>query len=590
MKKLIIYIGGTLVFLLFACQQTSIKPVLTSADSIYSIPYISKISGKNRPKAFELIQTAEKKKILQPWQADSLRAKMCLDDYYDLNKSITYALRTLTYDSVVANPQRHLNMLTLISQIEVSLGHFSECIKFCDQGMKLADNIGDENSACRLMINAGYSMYFMKEKKKGLEYMQRAESILEKKEDEASLKNLSYCYGQLMIALWVDNTDAAILRGKKREELLNNMEKKFPEISKSFFDTRRGLTFSKMADFYALKNNKEQARLYEAKFQQTNLAKTARGHQLILDYYCTIHDFPKICDTYQKSLPYWEHKDSFCNRYASVLGMLTKAYTKQGMIKQALDYRTRQLNIKDSLLVRETENEGIRFAAIYQTHDKEIALEKKRADAQRYLFIGGTAIILLILACAFAFHLHRQHKKTREKNQMLLRQLDTITEYQKKIQEKSIAQKEDVLPEKTENLEVSENITETSKSEDEPISATDKRRIMHIRRFHQIIEEEQAFLQVDFSRDKLQSMMGISKNSLSPILNEVLGDAPNLSEYINSKRIIFACQLIRQKPQMTIDAIAADSGFSTTRNFRRCFKAKTGMSPAEYREASMSIE
>ena len=114
--------------------------------------------------------------------------------------------------------------------------------------------------------------------------------------------------------------------------------------------------------------------------------------------------------------------------------------------------------------------------------------------------------------------------------------------------------------------------------------------MMQIRKFHQLIEEEQAFLQPDFSRDKLQTLMGISKNSLSPILNEVLGDAPNLSEYINSKRVTFACQLLREHPQMTIDAIAADSGFSTTRNFRRCFKAKTGMSPAEYREASMGLE
>lgn len=597
MKKLLIFQLGLLAILLSACQQKSATTQQTTPDSIYSVAHISRVYEKDRPKAFELIRIAEEKKQLEAWQADSLRAKICLDDFYDLNKSIEYALRTLTYDEVVSNPQRHLNMLTLISQIEVSLGRFSECIRFSDEGMKLAEELNDDNSACQLMINAGYSMYFMKEKKKGLEYMLRAESILEKKTDERNLRTLSFCYGQLMLALWVDDTDAAILRGKKREALLDKMETEMPDIPKAFFDTRRGLTFSKMADFYALKNDKEQARLYADKFKQTELSKTARGHQLILDYYCTIHDFPMICETYQKSLPYWEHKDSFCNRYASVLGMLTKAYAKEGMLRQAFDLRTRQFNIKDSMLVREALNEGLRFAAIYQTHDKEIALAKERADAQRYLILGITALILLTLVCAFAFYRHQQHKKTREKNRMLLRQLDTINEYQKKIQQTTVTTTEEDVEDEVED-EV-EDLTETddmeekqeiAQNEEAPVSAVNKRRMMQIRKFHQLIEEEQAFLQPDFSRDKLQTLMGISKNSLSPILNEVLGDAPNLSEYINSKRVTFACQLLREHPQMTIDAIAADSGFSTTRNFRRCFKAQTGMSPAEYREASMSIE
>ena len=82
--------------------------------------------------------------------------------------------------------------------------------------------------------------------------------------------------------------------------------------------------------------------------------------------------------------------------------------------------------------------------------------------------------------------------------------------------------------------------------------------------------------------------MDVSKNSLTPVLHEVLGDAANLSDYINSKRIAHACKLIREDPQMTIDNIAMNSGFSTTRNFRRYFKAQTGMSPAEYREAHLN--
>lgn len=82
-------------------------------------------------------------------------------------------------------------------------------------------------------------------------------------------------------------------------------------------------------------------------------------------------------------------------------------------------------------------------------------------------------------------------------------------------------------------------------------------------------------------------MMNVSKNSLTPILHEALGDVANLSDYINSKRIAHACQLLRQQPQMNIDTIALESGSSTPRNFPRCFKPQTGMSPAEYRESQL---
>ena len=118
-----------------------------------------------------------------------------------------------------------------------------------------------------------------------------------------------------------------------------------------------------------------------------------------------------------------------------------------------------------------------------------------------------------------------------------------------------------------------------------PLSQSGQRRSQQVQMFRVLIDEEQAYLQPDFSREKLQQMMNVSKNSLTPILHEALGDVANLSDYINSKRITYACQLLRQQPQMTIDSIALDSGFSTTRNFRRCFKSQTGMSPAEYRES-----
>lgn len=601
MRKTVIHILFLTMLLLVSCQQQGFRaPSSSENDSILNLSYINKVYNHDPSQALLLVDSAEQQGIFPSWQADSLRAKMCLDGYYDLNRSIEYALRALNNDSVYSNDQRHLNMLVLVSQIEVSLGRYSECIQFSDDGYALAEQLKDDYSACRLMVNAGYSMYVLKEKAKGLDYLLRAQKELSKATQLQPLRTLSYCYGQLMNCLWLDNTDEAIRYGKMREALLDSIEQHISPLPDGYLDTQRALTFCKMADFYAQKKDFKQARNYEQKFMETNLSSTARGNQLILDYYCTIGDFPRIQQTFHKSLPYWAHKDTFCTRYASVLGMLTKACQKQGMMQKALDYRTRQVRIKDSLLVRENENEAIRLSAIYQTHDKEIALEKKHAEARHYLLLACAATALFLLACAFAVYYYRQQIRMFRKNRLLISQMDAISEYQKQMDEKG----EDVRSMRKEtnaghttpgqtaaeeppiiNPATNNDTSATDAPSQPPLSQSGQRRSQQVQMFRVLIDEEQAYLQPDFSREKLQQMMNVSKNSLTPILHEALGDVANLSDYINSKRITYACQLLRQQPQMTIDSIALDSGFSTTRNFRRCFKSQTGMSPAEYRES-----
>ena len=562
----------SILFLTTACQRQDVPNTIPDdTDTVADLTHIYNVYLTSPAKALSMVDSAEQRKAIPAWKADSLRAKMCLENYYDLNKSLEYALRTLSYDAVVQNPRRHMHMLTMISQIEVSLGRYSECISFSDKGYALSQQLKDNYYASRLMVNAGYSMYFMKEKKKGIEYLLKAQQLLTQSNDQGSMKTLSYCYGQLMSCLWLDNTDEAIRFGKMRENLLEYMEKNISDIPNSYLDTQKGLTFSKMADFYAQKKEFGEARRYEQKFLQTNLSKTPRGNNLILDYYCTTGNFQRVQQTYQSSLPYWEHRDTFCTRYASVLGMLTKAYHQQGLLHDALNFRTRQVTIKDSLLVRENQNEAMRLSAIYQMHEKEINLEKKRADAVRYGILAGTALVLLLLACAFAIYFYRQQTKMYRKNRLLISQLDAISDYQDRT-------KTTITPEL-------ETKVETGTVEQYVAPTVGKKRDLMVQRFRQIIDEEKAYLQLDFSREKLQRMMGISKNSLTPVLHEVLGDVSNLSDYINSKRIAHACKLLREQPHSTIDNIALESGFTTTRNFRRCFKSQTGMTPAEYRES-----
>jgi AraC-like DNA-binding protein len=62
-----------------------------------------------------------------------------------------------------------------------------------------------------------------------------------------------------------------------------------------------------------------------------------------------------------------------------------------------------------------------------------------------------------------------------------------------------------------------------------------------------------------------------------------MGDL-TFTEYITNKRLAYACQLLEDKPNWNIDAIAHEAGILSDATFRRLFRKHYNMSPSEYRE------
>ena len=83
--------------------------------------------------------------------------------------------------------------------------------------------------------------------------------------------------------------------------------------------------------------------------------------------------------------------------------------------------------------------------------------------------------------------------------------------------------------------------------------------------------EDKLYLQADLNRDQVTQFLGIDKNRLAVIMQK-FGNGTTLPAYINHLRIHHACQMLKDYPNYTIQAIATDSGFSTLRNCQRLFK------------------
>lgn len=82
------------------------------------------------------------------------------------------------------------------------------------------------------------------------------------------------------------------------------------------------------------------------------------------------------------------------------------------------------------------------------------------------------------------------------------------------------------------------------------------------------------------SLDGVAAQLGISPPYLSRIFSEI--DGKRFTQYLSDLRIEKAKLLLADDSRLVRD-IGQDVGFLTIQNFMRVFKAKTGVTPSEYR-------
>jgi len=552
--------------LLAGCQKQT--PTDTSATTDRSaVAEVDRYKHDDPRKALDMTDSLHRTGRMAGWRADSLKARILSEDIWMIDSAVILGQKCLDNDTVTSHPALHIRMLRFVARRERTLGHHSHAIEHSLKGQKLADSIGDNVDRALFEIVIGSCLYSLKNKTQGERSMLRGVTSLEKGTSHDEMRLLSYGYGQLMESYWGDDNDRAIAYGKKREALLDRLSK--TETDTFFLDREYGFLYAKMADFYGQKKDLEQARAYADKYQQTRFSQTVRGKYQIIDYYNSTRQYDEFLRLCLEGRPYWDNKDTVCSRYANVLAMIGYAYEHTGNYRKAIELRNRKLVLLDSLQQREAEEDGLRLPLLYAVHEKELALEKSQDRRAYNRKINVLFSALLLGAFLFGAYYYKRQKDINTKNKILAKYIDELSE-------------------QVSTRETGQKRPKTADSSDETadtglISADELQEKTAL--FRRLFDEEKVFLQPDLSRLALQQMLGVSKNVLSPILREAIGDAANLSDYITTRRIQYAARLLKERPDDSITSISADAGFYTTRNFRRCFKEKMGMTPGEYRAA-----
>jgi len=98
----------------------------------------------------------------------------------------------------------------------------------------------------------------------------------------------------------------------------------------------------------------------------------------------------------------------------------------------------------------------------------------------------------------------------------------------------------------------------------------------------QWMTERQPYLDPSLTMPKLARQLSWPSTRLSQLLNDNL--AQSFSDYINSWRIAYAQQLLRDQTPTKMQALAEQAGFNSLSTFYAAFKKFSGLTPALYKQ------
>lgn len=212
----------------------------------------------------------------------------------------------------------------------------------------------------------------------------------------------------------------------------------------------------------------------------------------------------------------------------------------------------------DSALVWQKCSDAAELSVIYQTHEKEMALEKSNTRAAIYRLLTVGALLLLLLVGYILWRVRRDNHQLAEKNRLLYKQ----------IQQREKA--EEVLREESEKQIVKSATEETGRQQ-------------LYRKLCELMQNPDVYTDADANHETLARLLGTNRTYLAEALHEYADTTP--SDFINRYRIRHAAHLLATTDD-PVALVAEQCGITNRSTFARLFREHYSMTPTEYRKAS----
>ena len=205
----------------------------------------------------------------------------------------------------------------------------------------------------------------------------------------------------------------------------------------------------------------------------------------------------------------------------------------------------------EKIIVDATTREHI---ARYHAMEQQMLRQQAENHSRMMTIIATTSISSLLLILFFAMYVSFQNRRIRQKNQVLIRQMN-----------QSLNIEPTPVP-KPSMAEPSADADDTSAL---------------FRTIDHCIRSERLYANANIQRQDICDRFNLRREVLNQLLTTQAG-GQSFPNYINGIRLSEACRLLREEPTKTIVAIADEVGLSP-RYLRRLFFVQYGVTPTEYR-------
>lgn len=604
-------------------------------DSLLTDDYVYEYTFSDFDKAERIMQELRKRKSLPNYKLDATEGDLYFNTghYY---RALKFYKRALENDSVRLDDNRQMEQIHRLISCYDCLHNETKKAEHVNMLMQKAEQCGNKEMQSVALFNMGKMLYYQGNKDKGYDYMQRAADLMEQTDYTYKYDNLRYNYNTLLTFQELDRRSEDALRTLEALQKVVTGETGSETPMEGLGEKEKKAMFAHYAVVLFRLGRVEEAEKYYKQFLAT-AKEYNRDNYLIMPYLFDRRMYDRVIgmnSAREKMLAL--QGDTVTYHMITIKKSLGRAYEEKGDYRTAARYFRELAVLRDSIKNREQKSSALELAALYETHEKDMIIQKQDSDAHiRNLWLGLAASTTLLLGIILCFGI-RYYRKIRFKNNALVKNINELLHYKEELyqtknanfalQEKVCALNDtleslqarreeplfngaEVMADtdvtamaKTETVETdAEEHPEPETVEDENTEteecggvglnaeACDERYGKELyEQMEHLIISGQLYLDPAFSVDKARKLVGIPRNRFAPFMMRYAGE--RFPKYLNKFRLYHAARLLQENPNYSVETVARESGIPALRSFHRLFLEEFGVTPMEYRKKSKGID
>ncbi len=572
------------------CKQNGVERTVSHVRPLneeYTEARVTSLYEREPERALSIIDSAQSAGIMSDFRANLLRATLfsasVQDQRQEQARQMCEAL--LRHDSVRNSAVNERDVLLILVNASRMRHDDEQWMRWAMELSNLQRTLGNEPEALRMEAEMGLVLTHLGQEREGMEKIDRAIEQLDGQRRFGPLNALILASKRKIVVLRETGRHADILPVAQHisDRLADYMAHPDDYADGSDREPRTESDRRDYCDFYDAQATAFKAAAYaetgrynDARHEIDLFNRTSYGHSLdglkmIAPTLERLGDYSKMLAIYDQAEQELRG-DTLRSDYAEILLARANAAEAQGMQSASLKYHKRYEALCQVLNNRLQRSQAHDYAARYHAQEQQMEIDRREAKAERNGIIALALALGLVGAVIFAIYFSWEKKRMTHKNRVLVGQISDTIEYKKRYEQLNAT-----------TAHTADDGTEALSADDPDLnSLTDEQLFQYL---SDVILREKLYLNPVCDRQTITDRFGLSEKRVGAAFSKG-STYKNLPGFIRDCRLEYACQLLRQNPEMTIGNVAAASGFSNHTRFTADFKSRYSVSPTEYRSLS----